>query len=531
VTQDLGRHLIHRWNVGDALRRSAARHPDRVAVHFGAASYTYRDVDRRANQMARALEETGVGRGDPVGVLALNSVEVVALFFGAARIGAPLVPVNALLRGREINQVLEQAAVKAFLLDPALAGAVDRDAAAVERIGARFLLADQDGPGGFAAFLPRVAAAADTPVERYVDNDDAMTILFTSGTTAFPKAVVNTHLNYYAALLAAVADLELTRRQHSLMGLPLFHSAGLFLTFSVIGVGASMTLLPRIEPQALLDAVARDRATTMALPATVWAGLLQMPNLEQVDLSSLELAIVFQYLPTEAFQRWRALVPEARWMNYWGQTEMIPLGASTPPELLFAKMTAPDPIGYAHLPVEIRVVDDAMNDVAPGQVGELVARGPSVTPGYLNDPVATDELFRGGWHHTGDMGFRDADGFLYFVDRKKDIIKTGGENVSSQEVEDVLARHPAVAEVAVFGLPHPYWVEMVAAAVRLAPGAQASEEGLIAFARSEMAHFKAPRRIFLLDDLPRSPAGKILKRALRDRFAAEGGPAGTADAQ
>jgi fatty-acyl-CoA synthase len=169
-----------------------------------------------------------------------------------------------------------------------------------------------------------------------------------------------------------------------------------------------------------------------------------------------------------------------------------------------------------------------MNELGPGEVGELVTRGPSVTPGYWGDPAATDELFFGGWHHTGDMGFRDADGFLYFVDRKKDLIKTGGENVSSQEVEDVLARHPAVAEVAVFGLPHPYWVEMVAAAVRLVPGAQATEEELIAFARSEMAHFKAPRRVFLVDDLPRSPAGKIIKRALRDRFAEGGDPAGTA---
>lgn len=527
MAEDLGRHLIHRWNVGDALRRSAARHPDRVAVLFGAASYTYRDLDRRANQMARALETVGIGRGDPVAVLSLNSVELVALFFGAARIGAPLVPVNALLKGREIDQVLDQAEVKAFLLDPVLAGAVNSDGA-VGKIRARFLLAEQGGEGGFAAFLPIVAAAEDTPVERYVDNDDPMTVLFTSGTTAFPKAVVNTHLNYYAALLAALADLELTRRQHTLMALPLFHSAGLFLTFSTIGVGAGMTLLPRIEPQTLLEAIARDRATTMALPATVWTGLLQVPNLETWDLSSLQLAIVFQYLPTEAFQRWRAIMPQARWMNYWGQTEMIPLGASTPPELLFAKMTAPDPIGYAHLPVEIRVVDDAMNELGPGDVGELVARGPSVTPGYWRDPTATDELFRGGWHHTGDMGFRDADGFLYFVDRKKDMIKTGGENVSSQEVEDVLARHPAVAEVAVFGLPHPYWVEMVAAAVRLAPGVQATEEDLIAFARSEMAHFKAPRRIFLVDDLPRSPAGKIIKRALRDRFAGDGGPAGTA---
>jgi fatty-acyl-CoA synthase len=519
MTQDLGRHLIHRWNVGDALRRSAARHPDKVAIRFGAATLTYRDLDQRANRMARVLEDAGIKRGDPVAVLALNSPDFVALFFAAARIGAPLVPVNALLRGREIDYVLEFARVRALIVDPALLGSLNREGTAVSGVPVRFMLGDQDGPDGFAAFGPRVAEASGEAVERYVDNEDPATILFTSGTTAFPKAVVNTHLNYYAALLSAVADLEMNRRQHACMGLPLFHSAGLFQSFSIIGVGASMTLLPRIDPKAILEAIGRDRVTTMALPATVWAGMLQMPELRQTDLSSLQMLTVFQYLPTEVFQKWAALVPQARWVNYWGQTEMIPLGASTPPELLFAKLTAPDPIGYAHLPVEIRVVDEAMNDVGPGEVGEMVARGPSVTPGYLNDPAATEELFRGGWHHTGDMAFRDADGFLYFVDRKKDMVKTGGENVSSQEVEEVLARHPAVAEVAVFGLPHPYWVEMVSAAVTLKPGTQATEAELIAFARDQMAHFKAPRKIFIVDDLPRSPSGKILKRELRERFA------------
>jgi fatty-acyl-CoA synthase len=225
---------------------------------------------------------------------------------------------------------------------------------------------------------------------------------------------------------------------------------------------------------------------------------------------------VFQYLPTNLFQRWRELVPQAEWMNYWGQTEMTPLGSSTPPEDLERKLCAPDPIGLTHLPLDLRVVDDEMNELPPGKTGEFVCRGPSITPGYLDDPSANEALFRGGWHHTGDMGYKDDEGYLYFVDRKKDMIKSGGENVASQEVEEAMALHPSVAEVAVVGVADDYWIEKVVAVV--VPNIAVTPEELLQFGRSRLATFKAPKQVYLVDQLPKNPTGKVLKRELRKQI-------------
>jgi fatty-acyl-CoA synthase len=211
-------------------------------------------------------------------------------------------------------------------------------------------------------------------------------------------------------------------------------------------------------------------------------------------------------------------VPHAQWVNAWGQTETTALGSSTPSTELGHMLAAPDPIGIEHLPLELRIVDAQMNDVAPASPGEIVLRGPSITPGYFEDPEANDALFEGGWHHTGDIAYRDASGCLYFLDRKKDMIKSGGENVASQEVEEAIAQHPGVGEVAVIGLPDPYWIEKVVACVVPLAGAHIDEEELLAHARSRLASFKIPKQIVILGDFPKNPSGKILKRVLRQRL-------------
>ena len=184
-------------------------------------------------------------------------------------------------------------------------------------------------------------------------------------------------------------------------------------------------------------------------------------------------------------------------------------------------LVAPDPIGIQHMPLELRIVDDEMNDVEPGKPGEIVLRGPSVTSGYFEDPEANEALFRGGWHHTGDVAYRNEQGWLYFLDRKKDMIKTGGENVSSQEVEEAIAQHPGVAEVAVIGLPDPYWIEKVVACVVPMPGVQLTEQELLTHARSRLANFRVPKQIFILKEFPKNPSGKVLKRVLRQQLNTE----------
>ncbi len=500
---ELEYNLIHRWNVGDSLRRAAARDPRRHAIHFQGRDLTYGEFDALTNRIAHELLDRGIGRGDGVAILAANSPEYAATFFACARIGAPLVPINLMFTADDVDYVIEKTRAKALIVDPVFLGKVNRSP------DIRILL---DG---------QFPANQDTaPVEQFVANEDASVIIFTSGTTARPKGVVLNHLNWFGYLLTSYADYGLDRSINYLLGLPMFHVAGLVMTFACFSSGCDSVIIPLPRPEPILKAISDHKVNTMALPATVWVGLMQTPGIETADLSSLRRLFVFQYLPTPVFQRWREMVPHADWVNAWGQTETTALGSSTPPGDLARMLDAPDPIGIEHMPLEMRIVDENMNDAGIGKPGEFVVRGPSITPGYFEDPEANEALFRGGWHHTGDVGYRDERGWLYFLDRKKDMIKSGGENISSQEVEEAVAQHAGVAEVAVVGMPDDYWIEKVVACVVPLPGSTLNEEELLAHARARLASFKVPKQICILSEFPKNPTGKVLKRILRQQLAA-----------
>jgi fatty-acyl-CoA synthase len=508
---ELEYNLIHRFNVGDALRRSAVRNPRQRAVHFQGRDLTYAELDATSNRVARLLAASGIGAGDAVAIFATNSPEYVATFFACARIGAVLVPINFMFTADDVDYVLEKTRVKALLVEPMFQGKVNR-APAVS-----FTIDD--------SFREKVAAHDGSPIEQPVDHEQPLLIIFTSGTTAKPKGVVLTHLNFYAYLLGAYGEFGVDRSRRYLLALPMFHIAGLVNMFSCYASACDSVIIPLPKPEPILHAITVHKINTVALPATVWVGLLQMPGIDSADLSSLTHPFVFQYLPTPVFQRWRQIAPQAEWVNCWGQTETTALGSSTAAPDLGRMLASPDPIGIQHLPIELRIVDEEMNDVAPGKPGEIVVRGPCVTSGYFEDPAANEALWRGGWHHTGDVAYRDEHGWLYFLDRKKDMIKSGGENVSSQEVEEAIALHPAVAEVAVIGLPDSYWIEKVVACVVPIAGSRPTEDELLVHARSRLASFKVPKQIFVLDEFPKNPSGKVLKRVLRQRFAPDGAEA------
>ena len=501
---DLHHNLIHRFNVGDALRRSAARSPKQLAIHFHGRELSYAEFDVLANRVARILLAQGIGRGDRVAIFAANSPEYAAAFFACARIGAMLVPINLLFTAEDVDFVLQKTRAKALLIEPMFTSKVNQPPGIV------FLLDEQ--------FRKTLSAQDGGVVEEFVSSEDPLLIIFTSGTTAKPKGVVLTHLNWYAYLLGSCADYGLDRTLHYLLSLPMFHVAGLAMTFSCFASGCPSVIIPLPKPEPILHAINQHRVSTISLPATVWVGLMQTPGIEQADLSCLKRLFVFQYLPTPVFQRWRQMVPQAMWHNCWGQTESTALGSSTPAADLGHLLHAPDPIGMQHLPVELRIVDENMNEVEPGKPGEVVLRGPCLSPGYFEDPEANAALYRGGWHHTGDVAARDPQGWLYFLDRKKDMIKSGGENVSSQEVEEAIAQHPAVAEVAVVGLPDPYWIEKVVACVVPATGAEVTGDELITYARSRLAGYKVPKQIYVMKEFPKNPTGKVLKRVLREQL-------------
>lgn len=509
---DLQFNLIHRFNVGDALRRSAARAPQQRAIHFQGRELTYAELDALANQMAHKLLESGVSNGDSVAIYATNSPEYVAAFFGCARIGAVLVPINLMFTPDDVSYVLQKTRVKALLVEPIFADKVNSKPAIC------FLLDEK--------FSEALSTCSAAPVERLVESEASHLIIFTSGTTARPKGVVLTHLNFYSYLLASYADYGRDSSIKYLLALPMFHVAGLVMTFGCFASGCESVIIPLPKPDQIIQAITVHRVNSLSLPATVWIGLIRMPLIEAMDLSSLKRLFVFQYLPTPIFQRWRRLAPNAEWINCWGQTETTALGSTTPAAELGRMLASPDPIGVRHMPLELRLVDEEMNDVAPGQPGEIVLRGPCISPGYFEDAAANETLFRGGWHHTGDVAHVDEHGWLYFLDRKKDMIKTGGENVSSQEVEEALAQCPGVAEVAVIGLQDPYWIEKVVACVVPMPGAKVIEEELLAHARTRLASFKVPKEIHVMAEFPKNPTGKVLKRVLRQQFNGDSAGAG-----
>jgi fatty-acyl-CoA synthase len=505
---DLAYNLIHRCNVGDVLRRSAARYPNKRAIHFQGRDLTYSQLDALTNRLARLLHNAGLRRGDPVAILGLNSPEYVAAFFGCPRIGTPLVPVNLMLTSEDIDYLLDKVRAKAILIAPWLEFKLNRNGPVVQGLQHRWTMND--------AFLKELAAIDPSPVEEYVEDNDAATIIFTSGTTARPKGVVNTHLNWFMNLISAFGDSAYSRNWSFLLALPMFHVAGLSGVMGCFTAGCESVIIPIPKVDLIFDAISTQKPNVLGLPATVYVGMLNDPKLQDVDFSCLRRLAVFQYLPTNLFNRWRELVPNAEWMNYWGQTEMTPLGSCTPPEDLERKLCAPDPIGLPHLPLELKIVDDDMQEVAAGKVGEMVCRGPAITPGYFEDSAANEALFRGGWHHTGDMGYKDSEGYLYFADRKKDMIKSGGENVASQEVEEALAEHPAVGEVAVVGVADDYWIEKVVAVV--VPMSPITAEELFQFGKARLAAFKAPKQVIVVDHLPKNPTGKVLKRELRKQI-------------
>jgi fatty-acyl-CoA synthase len=282
-------------------------------------------------------------------------------------------------------------------------------------------------------------------------------------------------------------------------------------------LGATSIILPRPEPELVLRTIEKYGVTNYFAPPTVWISLLRSPVFDQVDLSSLRKGYYgASAMPVEILAEMRERLPNLRLWNFYGQTEMAPLASALGPD------EQDDHAGAAGRPVvnvETAILDDDDVPVEPGVVGEIAHRSPHLMLGYLDDDAKTAEAFRGGWFHSGDLGYYDEYGLLHVVDRKKDMIKTGGENVASREVEEVIYRHPAVEEVAVFGLPHPTWVESVVAAVVPRTGTTLTEDELFTHCRSHLAGFKTPKQVFFVDALPKNPSGKLLKRVLRERFA------------
>ena len=509
--------IARRQTIGDLLRRSATRHPDRTAIVDGDLRRTYRELDDAVNRAANALAERGLAKGDRLALLGHNSYGFVVTYFACARLGVICVPINYMLSAGEVAYILEHSGATAMVAEDLLIELAEAGiAAAGAPIAVRGVIGEQrDGWESVAGWTTHRDAAEPT-----VDlaDDDTVELLYTSGTESRPKGTMLTSRSLIAQHTSCFVDGEMTPDDVEVHALPLFHSAQLHCFFTPsIHLGAVNVLLPKADPAAMLAAVEAERATKLFCPPTVWIALMNHPDFDRRDLSSLRKGYYgASIMPVEVLAELGERLPGVRLFNFYGQTEMSPVATVLRPEDQVRKAGS---AGRPALSVETKIVDLDGRPVAAGEVGEIVHRSPQAMVGYWDDPAKTAETFRGGWLHTGDLGYLDDEGYLYVVDRMKDMIKSGGENVASREVEEVIHAHPAVAEAAVFAIPHPRWIEAVAAVVVPRAGEVLAPDTITAFCRERLAGFKTPRYVVVADGLPKNPSGKILKRELRTTHA------------
>ncbi|MET7568934.1 acyl-CoA synthetase [Streptomyces sp. NPDC005492] len=492
----------HGSTVDGVLRRSARRTPARVAVNYGERSWTYQELDDAVSRAASVLLDQDLAPGDRVGSYGHNSDAYLIGFLACARAGLVHVPVNQNLTGDDLAYIVGQSGSALVLTDPDLAPRLPE--------GVRTLpLRDAAG-----SLLERLASAPpyDGPEPR---TEDLVQLLYTSGTTALPKGAMMTHRALVHEYLSAITALDLSAGDRPVHSLPLYHSAQthVFL-LPYLAVGATNIILDAPDGDRLFDLIEAGRVDSLFAPPTVWIGLANRPDFATRDLSGLRKAYYgASIMPVPVLERLRERLPKLAFYNCFGQSEIGPLATVLGPDEHKGRM---DSCGRPVLFVDARVVDEDGKDVPDGTQGEVVYRSPQLCEGYWDKPEETAAAFRDGWFHSGDLAVRDAQGFYTVVDRVKDVINSGGVLVASRQVEDALYTHEGVAEVAVIGLPDDRWIEAVTAVV--VPRGQVTETQLIDHAREKLAHFKAPKRVVFVEELPRNASGKILKRELRERF-------------
>jgi long-chain acyl-CoA synthetase len=483
------------------LEHATADHPDHEAVRMDELVLTYAQLRDAAGRMSTLLGAHGVEPGDRVGIMLPNVPAFPIAFYGALAAGAVVVPMNPLLKSREVGYYLSDSGAKVVLawgsaLAEAAKGAADAGAEAVG-IEAPDMTGLLDGH-----------AAAPERSHR-ADDDDAV-ILYTSGTTGRPKGAQLTHAGLVRNAQLTARTLLKNDPDDVMMGcLPLFHVFGLTCGLNAtVAAAGTLTLLPRFDPAKALEIIQRDAVTIFEGVPTMYAAILHLPGADPAQAVTLRVCVSGgASLPVEILrgfeEKFGCIILEG-----YGLSETSPVASFNHPD----RVRKPGSIGTPIEGVQMRLIDDDGNTVLDGEIGEIAIRGHNVMKGYWGKPEATAEAIRDGWFRTGDMARVDEDGYYYIVDRKKDLIIRGGYNVYPREIEEVLHEHPAVAEVAVIGLPHPELGEEVGAAVTLKSGATTTPAELIAFAKERVAAYKYPRRLWLVDSLPKGPTGKILRR-------------------
>ncbi|MGV0714422.1 fatty-acid--CoA ligase FadD5 [Mycolicibacterium sp. XJ662] len=519
-------YLARRQNWTNQLARHALMQPDAVALRFLGRTTTWRELDERVANLAGALSRRGVAFGDRVLILMLNRTEFIESFLAVNKLGAIAVPVNFRMTPPEIAFLVSDCQAKVVITEEVLAGVAtavrDLDATLTTVIVAGG--ATDQNVLGYDDLIAGAGEPAEVPDVPDIPNDSPALIMYTSGTTGRPKGAVLTHTNIAGQALTFLftngADIN---NDVGFIGVPLFHIAGIGNMIPGLLLGRPTVVYPlgAFDPGALLDVLEAERVTGIFLVPAQWQAVCAEQQARPRQLQLRVLSWGAAPASDTLLRTMSETFPSSQILAAFGQTEMSPVTCMLLGDDAIRKLGS---VGKVIPTVAARVVDDEMNDVPIGEVGEIVYRAPTLMAGYWNNPKATAEAFAGGWFHSGDLVRQDEEGYVWVVDRKKDMIISGGENIYCAEVENALAGHPAIAEVAVIGRADEKWGEVPVAVVALGPdaGTDLDLRDLDRFLSERLARYKHPKALEVVDTLPRNPAGKVLKTELRTRFAAAG---------
>lgn len=500
--------------TGDMLRRSAERFPDKAAIICRDTIVSYRNLDRDANRFAHALLDIGLGKGGKVAILSRNRAEYVTAFFGAARSGCVVVNVSVLYAIEELVYVLDKADVEVLLYEE---GLTERAKAAAERLPRLKHLVVLGSPAGDElSFQSLIADKPSSCPDVGISEDDVFCMTYTGGTTGRPKGVLANHRSRAVTAHTVVVESGISESDVVAIVTPLFHVAALNIMLQpAVLVGATTVLLPKWDVAEFAALVRNNRVSACFVVPTQASMVISDPNFVAEDYRTwTKLNFSGAPMPDWVQREILEKLPQLRLTQFYGQSEMGIVAALKSSDLP-AKLGS---VGRQVYNADLAVLDRDGNPVKPGEIGEIAARGDNVMLEYYNDPEQTKAFWRNGWAWSGDLATIDEDGFLSLVDRSKDMIISGGENIYPKEIENVLYSHHAVAECAVFGIPDEKWGEVPAAHVQLKPGAVASEEDLVDHCVERLARFKRPRLVKLVDSFPKTPIGKIQKNLIREAY-------------
>ena len=522
VLKELSRYKIGTY--ADIVYRNALLYPDDLAFKCGVESVTFSEFNGRVNRLIHGLKALGVRKGDVLGVLSWNCLEYTDVYGAAMKGGFIASPFNARLQIDELDYLINYSEANTLFVGPQMVDTVTSLRSRLPRVK-HFVSLGGAAPG----MIAYTDLVASHPVEEpgvQVDEEDGVFIFYTSGTTGVPRGALYTHARAMDDTRRFPTALSLEQGDKHIQIMPLFHVGGTKNLWGYFFVAGSNVIMPQIsfDPAATLQAIQDEKATDIHIVPTHLAAFLALPDLEKYDLSSLKrMFYAASPMPVEllkkGMEKWGAI-----FMQFYGATEDGPnvTVLSRSQHRVLHKGAEEQGIlssaGFPHIGVHVRIVDEDDHDVEPGEVGEIIVQSKATMQEWWRKPEETAETVVEGWVHTGDMGRYDDKGYIYIVDRKKDMIVSGGENIFPREVEEILYQHPAVQEAAVFGIPDPYWVERVHALVVLRKGTSVDEQAIIDFCKQRLARYKAPKALEFVDMLPKNPAGKILKREIRAKY-------------